>query len=204
MTGHHDRRPVDWGAVRARLARQNTALEDIFSGRGRWADALLDRRAEELAVPPQITEISRTAVLIARGAETHYALALRHLAHIVPLPRLARVPGAPPAVLGLIATGGRVMRLFDLDRLCGSQEGRGPAGGGATPGDGYAVVLRTPGRRPAALRLATVERVAELDLSTFTEALPEQGADRTFVRGLTAERVAILDMAAILDAVTAA
>lgn len=201
MSGDHERRPVDWGAVRARLARQNAALEDIFSGRGRWADAVLDRRAAELAVPPQMTRISRTAVLIARGAEMRYALALRHLAHIVPLPRLARVPGAPPAVLGVIATGGRVMRLFDLDRLCG-----GGAADGTAAGDGYAVVLRTGDRRPAALRLATVERVEELDLSTFAEAPPEpdQRAEQSYVRGLTAERVAILDMAAILDAVTAA
>ncbi|MDW5532611.1 chemotaxis protein CheW [Azospirillum sp. NL1] len=123
---------IDWEAVREKLARRTADLEATFAGRGPWADAVLARRAEELAATPQTGDLIDgeagigTPMLVARGVETLYGLELRHLGHIVPMPRLARVPGAPPAVLGVIAVAGRVMRLFDLDRLCSGPSLRGP------------------------------------------------------------------------------
>lgn len=185
---------VDWSRVRERLARQNAALEEIFAGRGPWAEALLDRRAKELAADAAREGLQSggptVTVLIARGASGLYGLELRRLAQVVPLPRVARVPGTPPAVLGVIAVGGKAMRLFDLDRLCG--------GAGDTPGGGHAVVLRTPGRRPAALRVAAVERVADLPM-------PEAGGggDGGMIVGIAADRVAVVGMDALFDAVLA-
>lgn len=185
---------IDWQEVRERLARRNAVLAQSFAGRGPWADALLDRRAEELAEPPPAfdRETAGIPMLVAHGAETLYGLELRHLGQIVPMPRLARVPGAPHAVLGVIAIAGRVMRLFDIDRLCGS----GPGAGREAEQPGYAVVLRTGGR-PAALRLREVERVADIVLPR-TPAPAEAGP---LVRAIAGDRMAILDMAALLDAV---
>lgn len=186
--------PIDWQEVHERLAHRNAVLAQSFAGRGPWADALLDRRAEELAEPPPAfdRESAGIPMLVARGAETLYGLELRHLGQIVPMPRLARVPGAPHAVLGVIAVAGRVMRLFDVDRLCGS----GPVAGTEAEQPGYAVVLRTGGR-PAALRLREVERVADI-VPPRTPAPAEAGP---LVRAIAGDRMAILDMAALLDAV---
>ncbi|CBS89512.1 chemotaxis protein CheW [Azospirillum lipoferum] len=186
--------PIDWQEVHERLAHRNAVLAQSFAGRGPWADALLDRRAEELAEPPPAfdRESAGIPMLVARGAETLYGLELRHLGQIVPMPRLARVPGAPHAVLGVIAVAGRVMRLFDVDRLCGS----GPGAGTEAEQPGYAVVLRTGGR-PAALRLREVERVADI-VPPRTPAPAEAGP---LVRAIAGDRMAILDMAALLDAV---
>ncbi|CAO3357452.1 chemotaxis protein CheW [Azospirillum melinis] len=193
------RASIDWDAVREKVAHRNAALEATFAGRGPWADAVLARRAQELAEVPQLDDEAGTGtpMLVARGAETLYGLELRHLGHIVPMPRLARVPGAPPAILGVIAVAGKVMRLFDLDRLCsGTHAG---AAGIDRPGyaPGYAIVLRTGTGRPAALRLHEVERVADIVLSR-TSVPAEAGP---LVRAITAERMAILDMAALLDLV---
>lgn len=185
---------IDWREVRERLARRNAVLAQTFAGRGPWADAVLDRRAEELAEPPPALDGEGAGIpmLVARGAEMLYGLDLRHLGQIVPMPRLARVPGAPHAVLGVIAVAGRVMRLFDLDRLCGT----GPGAGTEPEQPGYAVVLRTGGR-PAALRLREVERVADI-VPPRTPAPAEAGP---LVRAIAEDRMAILDMAALLDAV---
>ncbi len=185
---------IDWREVRERLARRNAVLAQTFAGRGPWADAVLDRRAEELAEPPPALDGEGAGIpmLVARGAEMLYGLDLRHLGQIVPMPRLARVPGAPHAVLGVIAVAGRVMRLFDLDRLCGT----GPGAGTEAEQPGYAVVLRTGGR-PAALRLREVERVADI-VPPRTPAPAEAGP---LVRAIAEDRMAILDMAALLDAV---
>ncbi|MGR0184956.1 chemotaxis protein CheW [Azospirillum aestuarii] len=184
---------INWDAVRARLARQGGELEAAASPGGAWADALLRSRAEDLALVPSADEADAAAqaeapvtLLVGRGADGSYGLDLRHLSRIVPLPRVARVPHAPPELLGLIAIDGRVMRLFDVDRLCGRNAV--PAGGG------FAVVLRG-GERPVALRLRTVDTVMELD-GTDMKAPPEAGS---FVTAITRSRVAVLDAPAILE-----
>ena len=183
---------IDWRLVRERLDRSRAALESAFSGKGPWTDDLLLRRERELAgtAASALGESPRTAVLIAHGQGSRYGLELTRLGNILPLPRVARVPGAPPELLGLVAVGGRAMRIFDVDRLCG--QGVRTA---ETREGGFAVVLRGMAR-PIALRLQAVEAVAEIDLSRFgtrSEAGP-------YVRAITEERVAILDVAAIIDA----
>ena len=103
MSGSHTsavRKRIDWAEVHARLARQQAALEDAFAGRGPWAEELLRRRAETLAVDSQPSSAPDALhVLLARGAATTYALEVRHLARILPLPRVAPVPGAPVELL---------------------------------------------------------------------------------------------------------
>ena len=199
------RAAIDWDDVHRKLARRNADLEATFAGRGPWADAVLDRRAEDLAEIPQLHEEESAGIpmLVARGAETNYGLELRHLGHIVPMPRLARVPGAPPAVLGVIAVAGRVMRLFDLDRLCSGPSASVSAAlstalsGAETDPSGYAIVMRTGAGRPAALRVREVERVADI-VPPRGSAPVEAGP---LVRAIAADRMAILDMAALLDLV---
>ncbi|CAO3402008.1 chemotaxis protein CheW [Azospirillum palustre] len=195
------RASIDWDAVRDKVAHRSADLEETFAGRGPWADAVLARRAQELAEVPQRDDEAGTGtpMLVARGAETLYGLELRHLGHIVPMPRLARVPGAPPAILGVIAVAGKVMRLFDLDSLCSrTHASAGIDRPGHAPGyAGYAIVLRTGTGRPAALRLHEVERVADIALPR-TSVPAEAGP---LVRAITADRMAILDMAALLDLV---
>ncbi|PGH56704.1 chemotaxis protein [Azospirillum palustre] len=189
------RASIDWDAVRDKVAHRTADLEATFAGRGPWADAVLARRAQELAEVPQRDDEAGTGtpMLVARGAETLYGLELRHLGHIVPMPRLARVPGAPPAILGVIAVAGKVMRLFDLDSLCSGTH----AAAVGIDQPGYAIVLRTGAGRPAALRLHEVERVDDIVLPR-TSVPAEAGP---LVRAITADRMAILDMAALLDLV---
>lgn len=183
---------IDWSAVRNQIAgRRRDADDDALDSA--WADALLRRRAEELAQASATPEDEAPTIplLVGRGADGLYGLPLRHLARIVPLPRVARVPGSSPDLLGLIAIDGRVMRLYDVDRLCGRNAV--PAGGG------FAVILRG-GARPGALRLRTVETVMEMEPDQPT-APPEAGP---FVTTITKGRIAVLDVPAILDTLRSA
>lgn len=152
-----------------------------------WADALLRRRAEELARLPATVGDAAPAVplLVGHGAEGRYGVPLRHLARVMPMPRMARVPGGPAALLGLIAIDGRVMRVLDVDRLCGVA---------SSYAGGYALVLRG-GPRPLALRLRTVDTVTELEPGAAA-APPEAGR---FIESFIGDRIAVLDVAAILD-----
>lgn len=185
-------RRIDWDDVRARLARQQSALEEAFAGRGPWAEELLRRRAESLAGDAEAKAAPDALhVLIARGAATTYALEVRHLARILPLPRVAPVPGAPGELLGLIAVGGRVLRLFDVDRLCGEPSDEAGVAG-------FAITLRE-GARPVALRVTAVDAVRRLPAA----ALRPMESGR-LIRAVTEERVALLDVAAMLERIGAA
>lgn len=183
--------PIDWDAVRRRLAERNIILERAFAGEGPWAEALFQRRTEEMARQTALPLDDRRlgqSLLVAAGTRLRYGLELERLGRVLPLPRVAPIPGAATDLLGLIAVNGRVVRLFDADILCGepSKPNRG---------DGYAVILRG-GRRPMALRFLTVEDVAEY---RDTQTIPKAGRTCPYISAVTPDRVAILDVPAILE-----
>ncbi|HEY0833429.1 MAG TPA: chemotaxis protein CheW, partial [Azospirillum sp.] len=161
---------------------------------GPWAEDLLHRRTEELARPPAAEEdgAGRVRLLLARGAVERYALPIAEVGRTQPVARWTPVPGAPAHLLGLINVGGRVLRLFDVDRLCGA-----PAGIGEGPGDGgggHAVVLRRVLRAPLALRFRAVEAVEDRPAGTLTDATGSR-----YINALTGDRIAVLDVPAIVD-----
>lgn len=180
-------RSIDWEAVRRRLAERRGDLDRAFDGRGAWADEVLRRRTGELARLPPVDRNAARPLLIVRGARVRYGLDLARLVRVVPLPRVTPVPGGRTELLGIIAVGGRVMRLFDGDRLCGEGEATRPL-------DGIAVVFRLT--RPAAVRFLAAEDVVERDLDPDTAAGAPAGP---FIRRMTADRIALLDMDALAE-----
>ncbi|MGQ9366928.1 chemotaxis protein CheW [Azospirillum sp. ST 5-10] len=189
MSGGAER--IDWDALRRRLARNRAAFHDAVAGRGRWTEDLLERRTAELARPPDETAGAGGTVrlLLARGAGGRYALDVRHVARVQPVSRWTPVPAAEPHLLGLIAVGGRVLRLFDVDRLCGA-----PPGLDGAPG-GYAVLLRGHRKVPVALRLRAVETVEERPEGALR---PPLGVVLSFVKALGEDGLPLLDAEAIV------
>lgn len=182
---------IDWAAVRRRLAERQQALLQAFDGEGPWADALLQRRTEELArLPAGDGPHDGQRLLVASGRRLRYGLELGRLTRVLPVPPVAPVPGARPELLGLIAVFGRVMRLFDADALCGEP---------ADPdrGFGYAAVLRG-GVRPVALRFLGLEDAVSIPMP---DAVPPEGRTCPLIRAVTPNRIAVLDIPAIFDIV---
>lgn len=184
---------IDWAALKRRLAASCTAVEKASAGRGPWAEELLRRRTEELARPPEVEDgAGSVRLLLARGAVERYALPIAEVGRTQPVGRWTPVPGAPAHLLGLINVGGRVLRLFDVDRLCGAPAG---IGGGLDDGaGGHAVVLRRALRAPLALRFRAVEAVEDRPAGTLTDA-----AAARYVNALTGDRIAVLDVPAIVN-----
>ncbi len=195
MTASHSPKPaaIDWAAVRRRLGDRQRSLQQAFAGEGPWADALLDRRTEELA---RLSALDGNGphdghrLLVASGRRLRYGLDLGRLTRVLPVPPVAPVPGARPELLGLIAVFGRVMRLFDADALCGEP---------ADPdrGFGYAAVLRG-GMRPVALRFLGLEDAVSVPMP---DTVPPEGRTCPLIRAVTPNRIAVLDIPAIFDIV---
>jgi purine-binding chemotaxis protein CheW len=100
--------------------------------------ALLDARSAALArrgVAAARAATLHSYLLCACGAD-RYGLPLEAVAHVMPARACTAVPGAPPALLGLVARSGRVVSVLGLAGALGRTTPD------AEPGHGHFVVLR--------------------------------------------------------------
>ncbi|MGU3361476.1 chemotaxis protein CheW [Methylobacterium sp. M6A4_1b] len=115
------------------------------------------------------------AVLVCACGDDRFALALSQVAQVLPARPVTPLPGAPPAVLGLIAISGRVVSLIAL----GGALGRGMQ---AASGEGHVVLLRG-GAVPVALAVDRVLGVAEIAEAAEAPAFGEAGLSTEAVSG---------------------
>ena len=186
---------VDWGEVRRKLAGVERALSATLADDGKRVEELLRRRADYLAARRSTlatTADARPVMVFFLGTE-RYAVELAHLRQVVPLVGLAPLPGAAEGMLGVMNFRGEVGTVWDLARLLEL-----PQGEAATPGH----VLVMNADRDVGFRVDYVEGRMEIDaagviLSDTTEGvLPMR-----FLKGLTVDRVHLLDAEALLGSI---
>jgi purine-binding chemotaxis protein CheW len=114
-----------------------------------------------------------------------YALAVEHVAEVLELSEVTPVPGAPPALLGLLNLRGETLSVVDLASALG------------LPGEhrrARLVVASDNGRR-AGLAIDAV-----LDVATLPQTSPEDGLacvrETTVIDGAL---IGVLDVGALLD-----
>lgn len=132
--------------------------------------------------------MSPVCVRVRVGAE-HYALPVDSVLEVSKLGDFVPVPGAPPAVLGVLNVRGQVVPVVDLAPLLGA------ARGGERP---RVVVSEDEGRRVA---LAVDEIVSAGELCEFAE----QG-ESSFLAAtgmVDGKLVGMVELDAVLDAATA-
>lgn len=142
--------------------------------------ALLEARTQALAGRGRdATEAARTeAFLVCTCGTDRYGLPLGAVAQVRPARACTPVPGAPPALLGIVALAGRIVSVLDLAQALGRPAqnlalGRPDSAG---PEAGHLVVLRG-GTVPVAL---AVDRVAAvLDVAVPAAEAPAPGMDGT-------------------------
>lgn len=124
------------------------------------AERLLEERTRHLAARTRngaAAEPTQSVLVCALGEE-FYGLPVSVAAHVLPATPCAPLPGAPPAVLGLLGRAGQVFSVLDLGLALGRA-------GAARPevADGHILLLRHAPRR-FALRVDRVLGVAEVRL----------------------------------------
>ena len=183
---------VDWAAVRSRLER----VASVTGGSGMdEADCrlVLKGRAEALAqlAVARDDESPTIQVLEFLIAGERYAVDTASVREVYPLKEITPVPGAPGFVLGVISVRGRICSVVDLGQIFG-----------LTPGErgteAMAVVLRGPKMEFAIVadEVAGMRRISTAALQTSLPTLT--GARQKYLRGVTPERVAVLDAQRLL------
>ncbi len=183
---------IDWSAVRGRLERL-VAATDGSALTPAAKRTVLKERADLLArlAVPKDDETATVQVLEFTLGSERYAVDTSSVREVCALKEITPVPGTPAFILGVISVRGRICSVVDLGRLFGL-----PA---KEPGaDAMAIVLsnRTMEFAIVADQVAGMRPVSMATLQTSLPTLT--GARQKFLRGVTPERVAVLDAQRLL------
>ena len=176
---------IDWRQLRDDLDRRLANPHTSFADDAERSATILRERSACLALVPVHRERRDAAhFLIFTSGGARFGLPLLALREVVPLTRLARVPGAPPAVRGVMSWRGEFVTVFDVAPILGL----------AAAGDAAANAVVFRGETPLiALAFERAEGVDRFEIETLRSAGEWQSATPALFRGATAEAVALFD-----------
>ncbi|MDA8108100.1 MAG: chemotaxis protein CheW [Betaproteobacteria bacterium] len=183
---------VDWRALHARLAAAREALERSGSPDPQVSARILKERARALARRAgQEEQRERLEVVELELGSERYAFEARHVREVLPLENLTPLPCTPAHVLGIVNVRGEILSVIDLRKFF------------ELPDRGLSdldrvVVLEGPDMVFGVLAdsIARTRRVAVSDLQPSLPTL--SGLRAAYLKGVTAERVVLLDAAKLL------
>lgn len=165
------------------------------TGTPRAPDArqILRARAQALARPARHARVAEASleVLEFRLALESYALETRHVREVYPLKDLTPLPCTPPFVLGIVNVRGRITPVIDIKKFFDLPDE------GLT--DLHGIILVGAGDLELGLLADVIVGVRTIPLESLQPTLPtltDIGA--AYLKGVTAERLVVLDLARIL------
>lgn len=154
---------------------------------------VLRARARALAreITNSATTIATLEVIEFGLAHERYALAAAHVREVHPLEDLTPLPGTPPFVAGIVNVRGRILPVIDIRKFFDLPEA------GIT--DAHNILLVHTDEMELGILADTVAGVRSIPLDTLQSSLPTlTGLREEYLKGVTAERLVILDAARIL------
>jgi purine-binding chemotaxis protein CheW len=184
--------PVDWAEVRRRLGAVQAVMERALNPSGEEKRRILKARAAALGRErgKQTEEESVEVVTFLLAYET-YGLESRWVREIFPLRELTPLPWNPPFVAGIVNVRGRILPVVDIKKLFDLPEK------GLT--DLNKVLIIHSGDLELGILADQVLGMRSVPLSGIQSSLPTlMGIREDYLRGVTADRLVILDAVKIL------
>jgi purine-binding chemotaxis protein CheW len=184
---------IDWEAIHRRMAQAETAVAHTERRSREETAAVLKARAADLAREDHRdgAPAERLEVLAFSLGKENYGIETRFVEEVAPIGELTPLPGSPQFVLGVVNVRGQVLSVIDIRILLDlPQRGRGE--------QDRVIVLRHRGMEFGILGNAIlgVVPVPVNELQAALQTLSGAGAD--FLRGITRERMAVLDGSRLL------
>lgn len=157
------------------------------------AASILRARAQALAQTPPAAPNSGTMIEILefRLAQERYALETRQVQEVLPFKDLTPVPCTPPFVLGVVNVRGRILPVFDLKKFFDLPEQ------GIT--DLHCIIMVRGHDLELGLLADLITGVRSIPIADLQPSLPTlTGIRADYLKGVTAERLVVLDLARIL------
>lgn len=157
------------------------------------AQAVLRRRAEELARPPETEARGNRPVEILEFAlgKERCAFRSRYVREVFSLTEITPLPGLPSYILGVVNVRGRILSVTDIRRLL-------EFGNVGLTNLNKAIILHDADMEMAILA-DEVSGVYPVDADEIQRALPTLAGNRErYLEGITKDRVAVLDAGKLL------
>jgi purine-binding chemotaxis protein CheW len=157
------------------------------------AGQILRARAQALARPPEHAReaVTLLEVLEFRLAQERYALETRYVREVYPLKDLTPLPCTPPFVRGIVNVRGRILPVFDLKKFFDLPEQ------GVT--DLHRIIVIGGDEIELGLLVDAAEGVRSIRADGLQASLATlTGIRSEYLKGVTAERLVVLDVARIL------
>jgi purine-binding chemotaxis protein CheW len=155
---------------------------DILRARAR----VLAREVEQAEVAEPCLEVIEFTL-----AYESYAVETAHVREVCPVHDLTRVPCTPPFVSGIVNLRGEILPVLDIKRVLEIAD-KGLV-------DRHHVLVLHSERGGVGLLVDAIRRVRTVRVSELQPAAPIVAGPRAaYVRGITADRLVILDLARLL------
>jgi len=183
---------IDWQKIHARIAAVNAAIESGWTPGPDEKKRILRERAAVLARWEEKSTvedgIEMVEFLLARE---HYALESAYVREVYPLKDFTPLPGVPAFVLGLLNVRGRIISIIDLKKFFDMPD-RGIS-------DLNKVIIVHDQKMEFGILADAIIGVRTVSASDLTRPLPTlSGIREEFLRGVTGDRLIVLDGARIL------
>lgn len=157
------------------------------------AVTVLRERARALArvpAPASAAEAVLEVIEFSLGPE-HYAIESRYVREVSPLKDLTPLPCTPPFIRGVVNVRGRILPVLDLKRFLDLPDK------GIT--DLHCIIFVRANDVELGLLADAIGRVSSVPLGALEPSLPTlTGIHGRYLKGVTAERLIVLDVARIL------
>lgn len=157
------------------------------------ARQILRARAKALASPPKHAPEAETLLelLEFRLAQECYAVETRYVREAYPLKDLTPLPSTPPFVLGIVNVRGHILPVLDIKKFFDLPEK------GLT--DLHRIILVHGNDLELGLLADVIVGVRTIPADSLQASLPTlTGIRSEYLKGVTAERLVVLDLARIL------
>jgi len=185
---------IDWGEVHRRVETAQAALERRAAPTLAERKKILRARAKALAREPERKEAAEEYVEVIEFLLAHekYGIESRFVREVYPLKELTPLPGTPPFVLGLVNVRGQILSVIDLKKFFDLPEK------GLT--DLNKLVILDSGDMVFGILADAILGVRPIPASELQPSLPTlTGIREEFLKGVTRERVVILDAERLLS-----
>ncbi|MDR7150084.1 purine-binding chemotaxis protein CheW [Hydrogenophaga palleronii] len=157
------------------------------------ARQILRARAQALARPPESTPSPEAPLELLEFhlARERYALETRYVRGVHPLKHLTPLPSTPPFILGIVNVRGRIVPVYDIRKFFGPPES------GLT--DLHRIILVGGNDLELGLLADVGEGVLTIAAQSVQPPPPTfTGIGAHYLKGITAERLVVLDIDRIL------
>ena len=185
---------IDWEETHQRLAGLQRRLDQSWAPTPEETRTILQGRAKLLAREPEqpTTGEGSLQVLEFRLANEEYGIETTHVREVCPLGELTTLPGTPAFILGVTNVRGQILSIIDIKRFFDLPEK------GLT--DLNKVIIVRHGEMELGILADAILRVRPVATAEIQVPLPTlTGIRAEYLRGLTRELVAILDVERILS-----